>query len=86
MLPHGIARLWARTSYFAPLCKVMMLANDLLVIDSFVKLNNKLSQRATLRTGFVNRGIINKAQCYNGAMRPMYWNEMDRAGLGIEDN
>lgn len=70
---------------FRTACKVMMLANDLLVIDSFVKVANKLSQRATLRTGFVNRGIINKAQCYNGVYRPMYWNEIDRAALGLED-
>lgn len=82
------AAAWARRAIgrddiFRAACQTMMLANDLLVIDSFVRLDNKLSQRGTLRAGFRNRGIIPAAQCYNGLMTPMYWNEIDRPALGL---
>lgn len=66
-------------------CKLAMLTLDLRVIDSFVKLDNRLSQRRTLQCGFVNRGSIRNAQCYNGVLRPMYWNEIDRATLGLTE-
>jgi len=75
-----------RDDLFVAACKLAMLTNRLLVIDSFVKLDNKLSQRATVRSGFVNRGIIRDAQCYNGALRSMYWNELSRADLGLGDD
>jgi hypothetical protein len=78
-------RAFGRDDLFQTACKLAMLANDLLVIDSFVKLDNPRSQRATLRAGFKNRGVIKQAQCYNGAMQPMYWNEIDRSTLGLDD-
>lgn len=85
-----VAGAWARRAFgrddlLRAACKIMMFTHDLLVIDSFVKIDNRLSQRATLRAGFTNRGIIKAAQCYNGVMRPMYWNEITRADLGISD-
>ena len=74
-----------RDDLFKDACRIMMLTNDLLVLDSFVKLDNNLSQRATLRNGFKYRGIIRNAQCYNGAQRAVRWNEIDRATLGLEE-
>lgn len=74
-----------RDDLFRKACSIAMLTHNLLVIDSFVKVNNPLSQRATLRCGFKNRGIIKDAQCYNGAPRPMYWNEIDRATLELDE-
>ena len=74
-----------RDDLFIAACKIAMMTNDLLVIDSFVKCNNPLSQRATLRCGFRNRGIIKDAQCYNGAPRPMFWNEADRATFRLDE-
>lgn len=79
-------RAFGRDDLFRAACQIAMLTGNLLVIDSFVREDNELSQRATLRTGFVNRGIIRHAQCYNGAMYPMYWNEIDRAELGLGAN
>lgn len=75
---------WGRDDLFQAACKIAMLSHDLLVIDSFVRLENRRSQRATLRNGFRNRGIIKGAQCYNGVGIPMYWNEIERADLGLE--
>jgi hypothetical protein len=77
-------RAMRRDDLFQAACKLAMLTNDLLVLDSFVRLDNVRSQRATLRNGFVNRGIIPVAQRYNGAMRPLYWNEIERATLGLD--
>lgn len=83
------AAAWARRAkgrddLFRQACQIAMLTHDLLVIDSFVRVDNRISQKATLRTGFKNRGIIKAAQQYNGAGVAMYWNELDRqvAGLG----
>lgn len=86
-----VAGAWARRAFgrddlFQTACKLALLTHDLLVIDSFVKIDNRISQRATLRCGFKNRGIIKAAQCYNGAMRPMYWNELTRADIGLGDS
>lgn len=83
------AAAWARRAkgrddLFRSACTLMMYYQNLHVIDSFVRLDNPLSQRATLRAGFKNRGIIRDAQCYHGAMIPMWWNEIDRATLGVE--
>jgi len=74
-----------RDDLFIAACKIAMLTHNLLVIDSFVKLDNSLSQRATLRCGFVNRGVLKDAQCYNGTSQGMYWNEADRASLGLNE-
>lgn len=74
-----------RDDLFRAACTLAMHTFYLLVIDSFVRLDNPLSQRATLRAGFKNRGIVRNAQCYNGALLPMYWNEIDRAGLGLDE-
>ena len=79
-------RAFGRDDLFRTACKLMMLTHDLRVIDSFVKLDNRISQRATLRAGFKNRGVIKNAQCYNGALRPMFWNEIDRAALGLRED
>jgi len=73
-----------RDDLFIAACKLAMLTNRLLVIDSFVKLDNARSQRATLRCGFKNRGIIRDAQCYNGTPRSMFWNELSREDIGLE--
>lgn len=78
-------RAWGRDDLFRAACTIAMHTSNLLVIDSFVKLDNRLSQRATLRAGFKNRGIIRDAQCYNGAPRAMYWNEIDRPALGMTE-
>jgi len=75
-----------RDDLFIAACKIAMLTNRLLVIDSFVKMDNPLSQRATVRCGFRNRGIIKDAQCYNGVPRSMYWNEADRPALGLDED
>ena len=83
---HVYAAAWRRRAMgrddlFATACRIAMQAHDLLVIDSFVRLENRRSQKATLRNGFKNRGIVPGAQCYNGVMIPLYWNELDRATL-----
>lgn len=78
-------RAMGRDDLFRAAMQIAMLTNDLLVLDSFVVLDNKISQRATLRAGFVNRGTIANGQCYNGVYRPVYWNEIDRAELGLGD-
>jgi len=75
-----------RDDLFRTACEIAMRTNDLLVIDSFVHIDNRLSQRATIRAGFRNRGIIKAAQCYNGLPKDVYWNEIDRAGLGIVED
>jgi hypothetical protein len=77
-------RAMRRDDLFQSACKLAMLTSDLLVIDSFVQISNTLSQRATLRNGFINRGIICPAARYNGAVNPMYWNEVTRAILGLD--
>jgi hypothetical protein len=74
-----------RDDLFIAACKIAMLTHNLIVIDSFVKLSNPLSQRATLRCGFKKRGIIKDAQCYNGTPRPMYWNEAERATFELDE-
>lgn len=86
---HVFAGAWRRRAMgrddlFQAACRIAMLTHDLLVIDSFVRLENRRSQKATLRNGFVNRGIIRAAQCYNGAMIPLHWNELDRATIGLD--
>jgi RimJ/RimL family protein N-acetyltransferase len=76
-------RAMGRDDLFTAACRIAMLTHDLLVIDSFVRLENHRSQKATLRNGFKNRGIVPAAQCYNGAMIPLHWNELERATLGL---
>ncbi len=55
-----------------------MLRHELIVVDAFVKPTNRLSIRSCERVGFVNRGTIRDAVCYNGHPSDLIWYEIHR--------
>lgn len=64
--------------------QVMMLVNDLRVVHGFIKLDNKLSQRAATSMGMRYRGVISGSQWYNGVPRATAWYEIDEVGVGLK--
>lgn len=62
-----------------------MSVRKLLVVDSFINVENTLSRRITVQMGFKERGVVPKMACYNGVLKDVMWHEITRADLGLED-
>lgn len=63
---------------------IAFLAKDLVTIDTFVRPDNKLSQRLCLACGMHYKGTIKELVCYNGERVPMLWYEGTRPDVGLE--
>jgi RimJ/RimL family protein N-acetyltransferase len=71
-------RAHGRDDLFKIALATTMLRHELLVVDAFVKPDNRLSRRSCERVGFLNRGTIRDAVCYNGHPSDLIWYEIHR--------